>query len=296
MLGGMLARRMILIAALFVVIGRPAPARADDHVAELVTMLSSSSAKARLSAAVSLARLDDKRALRPLVGALKDPDPAVRAMAATALGRLGHRAALPALRTAATDDKDARVRARARQAEALVARANHLPDELASARHAVPHGFGHSPHAVVDRPDLFITIKTASDDSPGRADKATRKQNAEIVRQTLTASLLAAPQVTMAATEAGRWGLDARHIDLSVVKMSVTAVGPNVEVEAELRLAISDDTGKMLSFLSGGAKVEVPRGKYNPAYLPNLRREALEGAMRGMFDTLLAHLRQTEQS
>jgi hypothetical protein len=40
----------------------------------------------------------------------------------------------------------------------------------------------------------------------------------------------------------------------------------------------------------------VPRAKFNPAYLPTMRREALEGAMRGMVDTLLAHLRDTEQS
>lgn len=292
------ARTWALIAALGVAIARPAPARADDHVAELTTMLSSTSQKTRLSAVVSLARLGDKRTLRPLVSALHDPDPDVRAIAATALGHLGHRAALPALRNAATDDKDARVRAHAHQAAILVARANGLPDELDPPRTAKVshHGFGHSPHAVVDRPDLYVTIKSSSDDSPGSADKRTRKADAEIVRQTLNDALRTAPQVTMAATVAERWGLEARHIDLSVVKLTVTPRGGIVEVEAELRLAISDDTGKMLSFLSGGAKVQVPRAKFNPAYLPTMRREALEGAMRGMVDTLLAHLRDTEQS
>ena len=296
---GKLPGRVVLIAVLALAIGRPATAHADDRVAELAQMLSSSSQKTRLSAVVSLARLGDKSTLRPLVSALRDPDPDVRAIAATALGHLGHPAALPALRNAATSDKDARVRAHAHQAAVLVARANHLPDQLAPAARTavrVPHGFGHSPHAVYDRPDLFVTIKTWSDDSPGRADKATRKLNAEIVHHTLADALQTAPQVTMAASEAQRWGLEARHIDLSIVKLSVTPIGANIEVEAELRLAVSDDTGKMLSFLSGGAKVDVPRGKFNVAYLPTMRREALEGAMRGMVDKLIAHLRQTTQS
>jgi hypothetical protein len=296
--GGSLARKWALIAALGVAIARPTPARADDHIAELTAMLSSTSQKTRLSAVVSLARLGDKRTLRPLVSALHDPDPDVRAIAATALGHLGHRAALPALRNASHDDTDARVRAHAHHAAILVARANGLPDELDPPRtaKAAHHGFGHSPHAVVDRPDLYVTIKSSSDDSPGSADKRTRKADAEIVRATLNDALRTAPQVTMAAQVAERWGLEARHIDLSVVQLSVTPRGGIVEVEAQLRLAITDDTGKMLSFLSGGAKVQVPRAKFNPAYLPTMRREALEGAMRGMVDTLLAHLRDTEQS
>ena len=45
-----------------------------------------------------------------------------------------------------------------------------------------------------------------------------------------------------------------------------------VQVEAELRLAISDESGKMLSFLSGGAKVQVPRNKFNASFLPEMRR------------------------
>ena len=64
-----------------------------------------------------------------------------------------------------------------------------------------------------------------------------------------------------------------------------------MEIDAQLRLAISDEKGKMLSFLSGGAKVQIPRKTYDAKYLPSLRKEALENAMRGMFDKLLTHLR-----
>lgn len=278
------------------------PAYAGDRIAELTTMLSSSSEKTRMQAVLSLAKLGDARTMKPLVAALHDPNAGVRAIAASALGRLGHKAALPALKNAARDDLDETVRKKALEAATSVAKANNIKDDLPPAAtpdapaavqaRAKTTGFGRSPHAVEDHPDLFVTIKGANDDSPGKADKATRKVNCDILKTVLADSLKTAPQVTMIASEGQRWGLDPRTIDVSVVKMDVTQNEGYVEIAAELRLAISDDKGKMLSFLSGGAKVQVPQRKFNAKFLPGLRKEALEGAMRGMFDKLLVHLRQ----
>lgn len=285
-----------------IALGRATPAFADS-VDDLTKQLASSNEKSRLSATVSLARLGDKRALKPLVTALHDPSAEVRAIAAAALGKLKHKAALPALKTAATDDTDDTVRKKAKEAAIAVAKANGIADEAPAepvaatpkvqARH---RGFGNSPHAVADAPDLYITIKSSRDDSPGKADQPTRKQNAEVVKTALMDSFKSSPQVTLAATEAQRWGLDPREIDLSVTKMDVETNGGYVEIAAELRLAISDDKGKMLSFLSGGAKVQIPTAKFKGQFLPSYRKEALEGAMRGMFDKLLVHLRQQSQS
>jgi len=288
--------RVLALITVMVMCGRFAYA---DRIGDLTAMLSSSSDKTRLSAVVSLAKLGDKRALKPLVTALHDPNAQVRALAATGLGKLAHKAALPELEHVATDDTDDNVRARAREAAAQVAKANHIATESgAPAQQARAHtsGFGHSPHAVDDKPDLYVLIKSTNDDSPGNADKTTRKINADILKAAIADELKTAPQVTTTAEVAQRWGLDARHIDLSVVKMDLVQSGGYIEMQTELRLAISDDTGKMLSFLSGGAKVQIPKTKFNPNALPMMRRDALEGAMRGMFDKLLAHLRQTSQS
>jgi hypothetical protein len=277
-----------------------------DRVDELNQQLASSSEKTRMTAVVSLARIGDKRTLKPLVTALHDPSAQVRALAATALGHLGHKAALPSLRNMSNDDTDDTVRAKAREAALAVAKANHMSADLPSAQPAADpappvqarhnSGFGRSPHVVDNAPDLYVQIKTSSDDSPGTADKNTRKTHADIVKAALMDSFKTAPQVTMTQADAQRWGLDARLIDVSVVKMQVGQNGGYMEIETELRLAISDENGKMLSFLSGGAKVQVPRTKYNAKFLPDLRKEALESAMRGMFDKLVTHLRQTSQS
>jgi hypothetical protein len=297
---GNLIAKLVAVALLALVV--PQPAHAADRVTELTTMLSSSSEKTRISAVLSLARLGDKRALKPLVTALHDPSAQVRAIAATALGKLGHKAALPALKSAATDDVDETVRQKAGEAAAAVAKLNKISDDTMSpaekdaaasqARVQKTSGFGRSPHAVTDRPDLYVTVKGANDDSPGTTDKTTRKLNADILKASLQTSLAKAPQVTMAPDEAGRWGLDVRSVDVSVVKLELSQDGNYMVMAAELRLAITDDKGKMLSFLSGGAKVQVPRSKYSAKILPNMRKDALEGAMQGMFDKLLTHLRQ----
>jgi hypothetical protein len=288
----------------------PRIARADEaRIAELSTTLSSSSSdKERISAVTALGRLGDKRALRPLVAALRDDSPTVRAIAAAALGKLGHRASVPALREA-TNDRDAVVRKRAQEALAQVHSANGLPAPgpggdaaPAGAPTSAPSvaskpparaGFGSAPRATAPRPDLFVLVKSASDDSPGRLDKKTRKGHAEIVKSTMLSSLRSEPLVTSTEADADRLGLDARQLDLSIVMLEQRMNGNYIEIEAQLRLAVSDRRGKMLSFLSGGAKVQVPRRSFDARYLPQIRREALENAVRGIFDKLLRHLRSS---
>jgi hypothetical protein len=290
--------RITWLCAVVLAVAAVAPARAahaEDRIAELPPTLSSSSEKARLAATVALGNLGDRRAMKPLVTALSDASPQIRVVAAAALGKIGHRAALPALKSAATDDADEKVRKSAHDAATSVARANQLPSpfpaEEAAATRGRP-GFGKQPRALESAPDLYVLVHSSADDSPGKADKPTRKENAGIIRQTLVDKCNSNPVVTTAATDAKRLGLDARQIDLSVVKMDVATVGGMVEVDAELRLAISDSHGKILSFLSGGAKVQVPKHKFDARYLPRLRREALENAVHGLFDKLLAHLRE----
>jgi len=293
--------------ALAFVIGAPSFARAEDEVAQLTKMLSSSSSdKARLSAVTALARIDDKRTLKPLVTALHDPNAQIRALAATALGKLGHKAALAGLRNAANDDPDDTVRAHAKEAAIAVAKANHMaaePDPAAEAPavaaqppHKARAGFGHNGHAVEEHPDLYIMVSSSSDDSPGKLDKAERKVHCDVLKKALTDQLRSNPSVTLAAADAQRWNIDPRHVDLSIIKMEVNPSGNYMEAEAQLRLAISDDKGRMLSFLSGGAKVQVSKRTFNASQLPQLRKEALQQAMQGMFDKLLTQLRSRSQS
>src|SRR5687768_2418648 len=83
------AARVATIAALLVVLGRAAPARADN-VGELVRQLEhDDSDKVRLSAALNLTKLGEQRAILALAKALgNDSDRSVRGAAAVGLGEL----------------------------------------------------------------------------------------------------------------------------------------------------------------------------------------------------------------
>lgn len=284
---------MVLV---LVAIGHGRAAQAEERVAVLARMLKSSSEKTRLAAVLSLAKLGDRAAERPLVTALRDKNMRVRAVAATALGRLDCDAALPTLRVLAASDAEDDVRQAASNAALKIAKSSHQRDERiaqvdAEARRAAS-GHASAPRARQGEPhaELYLLINSSADDSPGRPDKVARKTHAEIVKRALVAKFKTEASITSVAAEAQRWGLIARHIDLSVTKLELRRAGGVLELAAELRIAISDDNGKMLSFLNGGAKIQVPSAKFDTRYLPALRREALENAMRGMLHKLLAYL------
>ena len=275
-----------------------------QRIAELTDVLSkSSNDKERLAAVTALARLGDKRSLRPLVGALHDPSPAIRSIAAVALGRLGHRASIPALKDA-LDDSDDGVRKQVHDAYLKVCHANKVtPDagtDVAATGGVIASssrvGFGNSPRAVASRPDLYVLIKSSSDDAPGKFDRATRQVHSDVMREALAESLRGDQSITSTASVATQYALDPRLVDLSVVKLESRSAGSVIEIEAQLRLAISDDSGRMLSFVSGGAVVNVPKRTFNPQFLPQLRKEALENAVRGLYEKLVVQLRRGARS
>ncbi|HUQ04673.1 MAG TPA: HEAT repeat domain-containing protein [Kofleriaceae bacterium] len=276
----------------------PAPAFADEEarIAELTaTMDERHTERERIAAVTALARLGSKSTLRPLVAALTDKSAIVRGIAAAGLGKLGHRAALPALRNASSTDTDELVRKRATEAVAAVCAANGI--EAAAATPAVKRaGFGNKPSAVTPRPEIYMVVKSARDDSPGAHDKKARAAHADVMRATMTTEVAGEGTLTSIAADARKFGLDLRNVDVSCVSLETRQSGGYIEIEAQLRLAISDDRGKMLSFLSGGAKVQVPRKTFDARYLPQLRKEALENAVRGLFANLVDHLRRSAGS
>jgi HEAT repeat protein len=283
-------RALAMMVWVFVLAVRLAPAHAEERVAVLTKMLTSSSDKTRLSAVLALAKLGNRAVEKPLVTALRDPSVRVRVVAVAALGRLACQAALPTLRTMASTDDDTGVRQAANNAAIKIAQAPRPADTV----HARPSPGATRAAGVIDEPhaDLYLLVNASADDSPGTADKLARRAHAEIIKRVLIEQLRGEASVTSIANDAHRWGLEARHLDLSVTKLEVANAGGYIEIGAELRLAVSDDHGKMLSFLSGGAKVAGRNAKLSAPYMPALRREALENAMHGMFGKLLAHLHE----
>ena len=263
-------------------------ARADkDKVTRLAETLSTSKHhKARIGAAVSLGRLKDERALEPLVKALDDENNIVRAVAAAALGRLGDKRALPALKKATKDD-DELVRKRATEAVADIRSATDKKKEA---------GFGDDAHAVEATPELYVVVKSAQDKSAGSENDSVRTERAKTLKKLMLKELKKSAKVTTSSKQAKKHSLETSNIDISITEFTSDTVGKYVEIECTIRIALSDENDKMLSFLTGGAKVQVPKKTFNRQYLPQLREEALENAVKGIHQDLIQHLQRHNPS
>ena len=291
--------RGLLAAALALVLA-PAAAHAD-RVGDLSrTLVSGKTEKARISAAVSLARLKDARSLKPFVRALSDHSNVVRALAATALGFLGDPAALPALHRASRDD-DMTVRRRAQDAIAQIRR---NPGTAVAARTLAPmpaRGAGNMANYAIapreERPgqQVFVVLKSTQDKSMGSTPSKVRQLRATQMRSLMLDHLRRDQSVTlMSAPSDG--AIDPYSMDVTIMKLERFERGAFVEVECEIRVAISDRRGKMLSFLTGGAKVQVPRSSFRMQYEAQLKREALENAVKSVHGDVIKYLRHQRPS
>ncbi len=287
-----------MLAATIALVLAPASAHADKVSDLSRALVSGRTEKARISAAVSLGRLKDARALKPLIRALSDESNVVRALAATALGHLRDPAAVPALQRAARDG-DMTVRRRAQDAIALI-RSQGSPAAQVAARTLAPmpaRGTGNmANYAIAPReersgPQVFVVLKSTQDKSTGDSTSKVRQLRATQMRSLMVDQLRRDQTVTLMSSVATEVGIDPYSMDVTIMKLQRFERGPFVEVECEIRVAISDRRGKMLSFLTGGAKVQVPRSTFRLQYETQLKREALENAVKSVHGDLVKYLR-----
>ncbi|HEU5059814.1 MAG TPA: HEAT repeat domain-containing protein [Kofleriaceae bacterium] len=274
----------------------PASAHADKVGDLSRALVSGKTEKARISAAVSLARLKDARALKPFIRALSDESNVVRALAATALGFLGDPAALPALERAARD-RDMTVRRRAQDALARLRRDDAGAPVAARTLAPTPaRGGGMANYAIAPREErpgqqVFVVLKSTQDKSLGNTPSKVRQLRAIQMRSLMLDHLKRDQTVTLMSSVAAELGIDPYAMDVTIMKLERFERGPFVEVECEIRVAISDRRGKMLSFLTGGAKVQVPRSTFRLQYETQLKREALENAVKSVHGDVVKYLR-----
>jgi len=264
--------RIGVVTALVVALGLAFPAIAQaDRIDDLSRTLGESrEEKARLAAAVSLGRLGDPRAVPALSHALTDRSPVVRGVAATALGHLGDPRAIPALERAAGDANEA-VRMRARDA------LSSLRSKPTSTR---PDRITPKERPRLDEGKVRVAVKPMA----ARAPKA--KDLAKDMRAFVVAELSRSPEVAVEAE-----GVAARFvIDGSITKLTHTSSGPWVEVTCEVRITISTADGRILSMVTGTATVQTPSNYYKPKMDRGLNRDALENAVRGAHQNLIAFL------
>jgi hypothetical protein len=220
----------------------PRVARADQ-VDKLVGQVSGGSDyKVRLSAALNLAKIGDKRAIPVFIKALKDSDQAVRGVAAAGLGKLvtsgtlksTRSQAMAALKSAASNDGNAFVRKQAQKAY----------DQLKS----LGGGGKVAPGSTyVNIGGMAATVSNASSIKSimrQAVQKAFRQNAARMVIEWPGGGSPSGSQLK---------GIKAFHVDGTVNEIKVS--GGMVECKVSMLLATYPEKS-MFGFLKGGAKVD----------------------------------------
>jgi len=247
---------------------RSAP-RIDDVEQSL---LYDPSYKVRVDAALILGRLRQERSVAPLITALKDSQPAVRASAVRALGFIPTPSARSAV-TSSLHDPAPVVRHMARYALRQLGPA--VDDAT-----PLPPGEPGIRRRVVSKPSF--DVKPVADPQH-RAGPALRSHMRDFLLDQLR------PFGDVAFSE--RPAMYA--IDGVIKTLTVDLDGPSVEVKCAVQLVVSRQPGGgVFLTTSGEATVMKPRRQWRPQLRASLELTALEAAVRGASEDLVAHLGQ----
>lgn len=263
-----IAAALVLMAAVTVA-AQAAPRPSIEDVEE--SLAHERSYKVRVNAALVLGRLRQTRSVPALIGALKDPHPAVRGSAAQSLGRIGSPIARDALVKVAGDPSPL-VR---RQAAAALKALGGAPP---------PAQIAVAPTAPAIRPramrKLSFEVKPMGDRSH-HASAALRSH----MRDFLLAQLRPFGDVSPPEHQ-GSYAID------GVIKELGTGTrGGDVEVTCAVQLVVSRQPGGGVFLLtSGEATVQKPRRQWKPHHRATAELEALENAVRAASDDLVRHL------
>jgi|GEM_PF-747299 len=234
-----------------------------DRVEELTrTAAIDPSWKVRLQAVVVLGRVHDDRATLTLRGALRDQNETVRAMAAQSLGELGATSALPSL-TAALRDPSSMVREKARAA------LQHLQ--------APPPAPAPTDPAVLHIEVATTTTRT-NNTPPELKDR---------MRELINLELRRTPGLTLEGKP-----LSGFSIDGAITQLTRKTNEHYVEVSCEISYIVGRLPSKsMVMMTSAGATAQAARATYKPTQEHGMQVDALEGAVHGAHENLVAFLK-----
>jgi hypothetical protein len=240
--------------------------RVDDLCRSLTT---DPSWRVRLQAAVVLGKLHDARAVPSLLRALADENETVRGISAQVLGDLGDGAALSALQRARTNDSSTFVRDKASQAvtrlEAAVAK-NAAPAKQPGKVHVEVGGIGVKPRHV--SPELAVRL-----------------------REFIIREFEKTPGLTMEGKP-----ISGFLIDSSITEVSRRITDSSVEITCEISMIVGRlPSRSMVMMTSGGATVQAPRLGLRPEKEKELQIDALEGAVQGAHENLVAFIKTQHQ-
>lgn len=250
-----------------------------DKVDDLIRRLRDPDAKTRLSAALNLGKLGDKRAIMPLVGALTDGDKTVRAVAAAALGKLinagvddtTRNAAIDALERVARNDQDPFVRGQAQKAFDAV-------KGLRGKAGATPSG----PGVSLDGKTHYIEIGPFTDASgaAGKTLPMLRKAVSKSLPGTYAAAWPSGRSPT--AGELGKAKMKGFYLDGTINKIEVKKTGGGATVKCWVSMFVATWPDKSAFAFANNNKAEVDAAGSSDADIEEAKAFCLEELVKDM--------------
>lgn len=278
------------LLAIALVIGAGAlTIEAQDRSTVVRVLRESRDFRARVRAAMALGSSADPDMAPPLVGALSDAEPAVRAAAAQGLGRLGNVDAIPALRRALADrSREVRDAAQGsiRSLTALAPTPPAAAPPTADPLRSMPSVEVAPRQRDVDwRTVRYVVVLGAMQNRSGfAADRLSSMLQAEVHRHLVVlrgvATIPDAPHPD-ADREIARRRLPRMRLEGSLARVQRQVAGRELSVRCEVSLMLMDDPGRNLrAALNGAATGMEPAGRVRSTQEVRLAEQALAGAVR----------------
>ena len=267
----------------------------SDHSTVIRVLRGSRDFRSRARAALALGSSADPSVTPHLVTSLSDDSPAVRAASATALGRLGNRAALGPLRGALSDQE----RVVRNEAQRAIRRIEAGTPSRGAAPPTAPPRTGNTrrdPYpsiSVVPRASAIswqniryvVVIGTMENRSNFRDDTLGTLLQNEVSRSLLVlrgvAVLRAGQEPPDAEREIARRRLPKLRLEGSLNRVERRAQRSQVSVRCEVSLMLMDEPGRNLrSVLNGAATGSQPQRGQRSDQERRLAQQALTGAVR----------------
>jgi hypothetical protein len=269
-----LRRCTIIASLLFALIAVGERAAFADRIDDLArTIASDPSWRVRLQAVVVLGKMNDRRVIPPLSRALHDANETVRALAAQALGEIGgpeFPEAKDVLR-AAQRDPSPFVRDKV---NAALARLN-----------APPPAPSPSAPAPQKRGEVHVAVGGIGAKARNTPPELTGRLRDFILRE-----LRRTPGLTLDGKPIDN--ASGFYIDSAITALTRKTTDQFVEISCEVSYIVGRMPSKaMVMMTSGGATVQTPRGMFRPQEERRLQVDALEGAVRGAHENLVAFLK-----
>jgi hypothetical protein len=269
-----LRRCTIIASLLFALIAVGERAAFADRIDDLArTIASDPSWRVRLQAVVVLGKMNDRRVIPPLSRALHDANETVRALAVQALGEIGgpeFPEAKDVLR-AAQRDPSPFVRDKV---NAALARLN-----------APPPAPSPSAPAPQKRGEVHVAVGGIGAKARNTPPELTGRLRDFILRE-----LRRTPGLTLDGKPIDN--ASGFYIDSAITALTRKTTDQFVEISCEVSYIVGRMPSKaMVMMTSGGATVQTPRGMFRPQEERRLQVDALEGAVRGAHENLVAFLK-----